>query len=77
LDIFGDPDMSDPRAWCPIYDDDYCHDSYDDDDDNDSSIVEGQRMLDDFIEHVTKSCWARYGKSIPDDFMNPFEIYDD
>jgi hypothetical protein len=69
--------MSDPRAWCRLYDDDYYHDQYDDDDDDDDSVGEGQRMVDDFVENCTKSCWARYGKSIPDDFINPFEIYDD
>jgi hypothetical protein len=74
------PDMFDTCACCRFYDgycDDNAHDDDDDDDDDDDSIVEGRRMMDEFAENATKSCWARYGKSMPDDFINPFEIYDE
>lgn len=76
LDMFGDSEFSDPRAWCRLYDDDYYHDQYDDEED-DESIIEGQRMLDELVENCTKASWARSGMSIPKDFVNPFEIYDD
>jgi len=75
LDDYGNPDMSDPRAWHRLYDE-YYDDDDDDDDEHDDSSVEGETEINDYFVNFTKLLWARYGKSIPEDFINPFEIYD-
>ena len=76
FDDNGEPDMSDPRAWHRLYDEYYEHEE-DEDEDEDDSFVDGQNVIDDYMVNLTKFRWSQYGKSIPDNFVNPFEIYDD
>ena len=55
--------------------DDGQYDVFDDDDDDDS-VSEGERLLDEHVVNFTKFLWNLHGKSMPEDFINPFEIYD-
>ena len=57
------------------YDEYYGHER--DDDDDDDWVVESERQIHEFFVNMTKSRWAQYGKSIPEDFLNPFELYDE
>ena len=40
------------------------------------SIDEGQTLLDEHVVYFTKFLWSQHGKSIPEDFIISFEIYD-
>ena len=58
-----------------LYDEYYSHER--DDDDDDDWIVESERQIHEFVVNMTKAGWARHGKSMPQDFLNPFELFDE
>ncbi len=52
------------------------YDFDDDDDDETDSVRESERVIHEFFVNFAMEQWAKRGLSMPQDFMNPFEIYD-
>ena len=84
LPLFGvdDQNDSDDSLRCQSYDE-----YYDDDDDEDEADdfrsdeqryedAESERVIHEFFLDFEKARWAKMGKTKPDNFINPFEVYD-
>ena len=79
-----DHDKSDDRGYSRSYDD-YINSYYDDryggyddeeDYDEDEEAAESDRLLHELFLNCEKAQWARIGRKVPDNFMNPFEFDD-
>ncbi|CAF2084595.1 unnamed protein product [Rotaria magnacalcarata] len=73
-DDFND-DINDNNYY---YDDDDRYGVYDDEDDydEDEDAAETDRLIHELFLECEKDRWAKLGRKVPDNFVNPFEIDD-
>ena len=84
--LVNSPSRSDDRGYSRSYDD-YYNSYYDDhyggyddeedyDEDEDEEAAESDRLIHELFLNREKAQWARIGRKVPDNFMNPFEFDD-
>ena len=79
LNLFGSPSKFDRDQDNHYYYDDHygVYDDEDDyDEDEDEEAAESDRLIHELFLKCEKARWAKLGRKVPDNFVNPFEIDD-